>query len=600
MVSHSKTGPDQGRTNDLKSSPSSHVAEDEAKYAFGRFNDVVTIAADWFWEMDQKLRFTYQSSRFEEITGIPANNVLGKNREEAFKGLIDDTEKWARLGASLTEHTDYSMIWAIKHPDGKTRVLHTRGKPVFNAEDNFIGYRGVGSDITDSIEIMQALEISELRFRDFAEVGADWFFELDEALKLSWLSDDWHRPSGLAASDLLGKDEKVIPVEWFESETKWQHHQECLDKKIPFSSEYRWVSTDGKVMHIQTTGKPVFDEEGGFVGYRCASTDITERKSAEQFTLARERRFRTVIENVTDIVSLADEQGNITFLNSSAERIFGFDKDSQLPVKVGMFSCEDDREAIAKAHQNAIKNPGMIFKQTYRGTHRDGSIRVIETTRQRIVNIESEDNLLVVIHSRDITEQFLTDRALQDSEQRLRDFAETGADWFWEQDEKFRFTYVSGALPDLELFSNNNLIGKTRHELSREFSFKSDNWQQLARIYKKRESFNNFEYQIKRQNSQTVVVRINGKPIYDERGRFLGYRGTGVDVTESFFLAKMVSYQATHDSLTGLVNRREFEHRMTRLIEKSQNSNFSHALCYIDLDQFKVINDTCGHEAGDA
>ncbi len=71
------------------------------------------------------------------------------------------------------------------------------------------------------------------------------------------------------------------------------------------------------------------------------------------------------------------------------------------------------------------------------------------------------------------------------------------------------------------------------------------------------------------------------------------------DISEAFHLSEELSYQATHDALTGLVNRSEFERRLQRIIEANQTTPGEHAICYLDLDQFKVINDTCGHLAGD-
>ncbi|HET8705075.1 MAG TPA: diguanylate cyclase, partial [Pseudomonadales bacterium] len=71
------------------------------------------------------------------------------------------------------------------------------------------------------------------------------------------------------------------------------------------------------------------------------------------------------------------------------------------------------------------------------------------------------------------------------------------------------------------------------------------------------------------------------------------------DITEAHHLAEKLSYQASHDPLTGLPNRREFEHQLQKLIESAQQEDIQHALFYVDLDQFKLVNDTCGHAAGD-
>ncbi len=90
--------------------------------------------------------------------------------------------------------------------------------------------------------------------------------------------------------------------------------------------------------------------------------------------------------------------------------------------------------------------------------------------------------------------------------------------------------------------------------------------------------------------------------MYPDRGDGGADRGvvvSGRDLTEAQALSEKLSYQARHDDLTGLVNRREFESRLANLIEEARDGEVAHALCYLDLDQFKVVNDTCGHVAGD-
>src|ERR1700742_4500210 len=88
------------------------------------------------------------------------------------------------------------------------------------------------------------------------------------------------------------------------------------------------------------------------------------------------------------------------------------------------------------------------------------------------------------------------------------------------------------------------------------------------------------------------------------RGCAPGRRPRGValvlhDTSELRGLARQMTYQASHDALTGLVNRREFERRLQEALDSAQTSDIGHAFCYLDLDHFKVVNDTCGHTAGD-
>lgn len=93
--------------------------------------------------------------------------------------------------------------------------------------------------------------------------------------------------------------------------------------------------------------------------------------------------------------------------------------------------------------------------------------------------------------------------------------------------------------------------------------------------------------------------QLRMSPVFDEAGNLTHYVGIQTDITESYNLTQQLSYQATHDSLTGLVNRAEFERYLQRAVRRAHTDGSEHALCYLDLDQFKIINDSSGHIAGD-
>ncbi len=95
------------------------------------------------------------------------------------------------------------------------------------------------------------------------------------------------------------------------------------------------------------------------------------------------------------------------------------------------------------------------------------------------------------------------------------------------------------------------------------------------------------------------AIEDSAAPIRGRDGTLLGVVLVFRDVTEARHLSQKVSYQASHDALTGLINRREFERRLSRVLETAQISDTENALCYLDLDQFKLVNDTSGHVAGD-
>jgi diguanylate cyclase len=101
------------------------------------------------------------------------------------------------------------------------------------------------------------------------------------------------------------------------------------------------------------------------------------------------------------------------------------------------------------------------------------------------------------------------------------------------------------------------------------------------------------------RTGQEYGIEDSAAPILNAAGELLGVVLVFHDVTEQRRLSGEISYQATHDALTGLVNRMEFETRLRRLLEKTHDEKSNHALMYIDLDQFKIVNDACGHSVGD-
>jgi diguanylate cyclase (GGDEF)-like protein/PAS domain S-box-containing protein len=101
------------------------------------------------------------------------------------------------------------------------------------------------------------------------------------------------------------------------------------------------------------------------------------------------------------------------------------------------------------------------------------------------------------------------------------------------------------------------------------------------------------------RSGQEVAIQESAAPICDRQGRVIGAVIVFHDVTKERRLKRALSYQASHDALTGLINRREFDNRLHAAVLSAQRGEGSCALLYIDLDQFKVVNDTCGHQAGD-
>lgn len=182
---------------------------------------------------------------------------------------------------------------------------------------------------------------------------------------------------------------------------------------------------------------------------------------------------------------------------------------------------------------------------------------------------------------------------------KLRDYVSSAGDFVWEMDAEQRLTYVSVELKEFLGIETSRLLNVSLDELLTEHVHEEDvaEWKVLIADLRKHLPFRNREYKWVHQDGDRRVIRLSGVPVFDAENRFSGYRGVGLDYTSQHHSASIVAYHASHDSLTGLVNRREFEVRCDEAVVRSGSEN--QALCFIDLDNFKRVNDSAGHLAGD-
>ena len=184
--------------------------------------------------------------------------------------------------------------------------------------------------------------------------------------------------------------------------------------------------------------------------------------------------------------------------------------------------------------------------------------------------------------------------------QRYHDLVKATTDCFWEMDERLVFRMVSKPSKDVLGIENKQLVGRSFQQWLEMPANINDSahWEEHLQRLQDRQPFRDVEFRWV-VNGETRTFRYSGMPVYNATNQFKGYRATICDVTSSARNTEAIEYHANHDALTGLVNRRAFESTVEQSLEESRSSRAAHAMCFMDLDGFKAVNDTSGHEAGD-
>jgi PAS domain S-box-containing protein len=242
-----------------------------------RLRDFAEAASDWFWEMDEYLRFTYLSPNLERVLGVRPDELLGRTREELLGGEYD-REEWEihqRVLRARLPFRDFTYAWR------GSNWVRISGRPIFNREGEFSGYRGIGYDISDLMESELARRQSEARFRDFAESSADWFWEMDENLRFTWMTPNVEQIVGVPPEWHYGKTREDLLGENYDRDV-WDRHLKTLREHRPFRDFVFFRRGDGiEPKWIRTSGKPTFGPDGRFTGYRGSATDITGTRVIE-------------------------------------------------------------------------------------------------------------------------------------------------------------------------------------------------------------------------------------------------------------------------------------------------------------------------------
>lgn len=355
-------------------------------------------------------------------------------------------------------------------------------------------------------------------------------------------------------------------------------------------------------VYVNESRAPTTDEIDKISSMARLAGIAIKRQQDEDKLRTSEARYRGLFENVVDGVYIASREGDIITVNPALVEMLGYDSAEDLKAAgktTVLYVNPIDRERVFAR----LEADGMVKNFEYRLRCKDGSeIVVLENSRAI-----TDDDGQIVAHEgtiTDITERKRAETRIFEEKERAEVTLQSIGDGVITTDADGNVDYINPVAQDLTGWDRRSARGRPVTDIMMIVSehTRATVENPVVRCLKEGRVITLAENSVLiTRNGDEVPVQDSAAPIRDRIGNIIGSVMVFHDVSKESRLFRQLSYQASHDMLTGLINRREFESCLIGALEKTRDdAEETHALLYIDLDQFKVVNDTFGHTAGDA
>jgi PAS domain S-box-containing protein len=501
------------------------LAEEALRKSEEKFRSIADAAMDAVLSIDSENRIYYMNAAGERIFGYTAQEVAGK---EMYSMLIPE-----RFREVFQQGMEAFRATGAGQFLGKTHEFPALKKDgiEFLAEVSISSYRvedsthfvAIVRDVTERTRMEEELRESEEKYRELVENVNDVILTIDTQGVIQYISPAVERLSGFMMEELIGQpftsyvhpdDLQVMVEDFFES----------LQGKIE-PTDFRILDKDGSIKYVRASSRPMM-KDGEMVGLTGILTDITDRKLAEEALRESEEKFRSLIENAMDIITILDNEGRITYVSPSVEKTLGYEVDDLMGENVFDLIHEKDLEKALAAFERGTSQPGAIEHLETSFPHNDGSWRVLEVTGYNLLDEPSVGG--VVINAHDITERKRMEEFLKESEAQYRDLVENINDAIFRVDPQGVISYISPAIEKIGGYKPMELVGHSFID----YVHPDDLHGLLESMQHTLEGeLEPYEYRVFDKDGNERYIRTSSRPVF-EQGQLTGITGVLTDITE--------------------------------------------------------------------
>ena len=400
--------------------------------------------------LDKKGNILTHNRRFAELWNIPQEIIDEKNDAAALEFAmkqLEDPQGFLKRVSDIYSHPEETAHDEIVLKDG--RIIERYANAVVGDDGTKYGWAWYFRDITLNrryeneiknfnkyLEIKvrertEKLNKSEIRFRLLVENSSDVISLLDANGRIVYMSPSIKRLTGFAEEELLGRQGfEIFHKDDLENGKRMKAYM-LENPGITIYFSFRFLCKDGGYIWVEGTGTNMLNNENVnafLLNYR----DITERKKGEEIIQKSEKRFRTLVENAEDIISLSDENGIRFYMSPAIERITGFSPEETINQHVFNIVYHEDLEKAKLLRAGFTEDPGVLKPVSLRFKKKDGGFVWLEGT---LINLLHDDNVKAIVGNfHDVTERKINEERIRITNERFEMVSKATNDAIWDWD----------------------------------------------------------------------------------------------------------------------------------------------------------------------
>lgn len=449
----------------------------------------------------------------------------------------------------------------------------------------------------------QSRQDSERLFRAIVSQANAGINLTDLGSRFTMVNDKYCEIVGYTRAELLGMDLRDILVTDRVEDVVRLREELLSGQREGYTVESMVRAKDGREIWVRAVTSLLRREDGGPLYFLSMVEDISERKRTEAALRESEQRFRAVVNQAnTGIAMSAPGTMRFTFVNDHYCRMLGYSREELLGMSVADIVAEDSVSRVMNRNADLIKDDsdGGALRMRHCNVRKDGS-RIWVDVSVALIRDENGEPVQSIGVIEDVTERQRMETALRASQEQFHQLADNIPQVFWIADAApERMVYISPAFAALTGRDWRELGGTLREIIAAVLHPDDLGKAHFMNGTQPPEGGDEHELRIVRADGEVRWIRSRSFPILDAEGRVYRYAGIAEDITERRNREARIISLENYDELTGLSTRSLYQDHLTRAIAQAERTESAAAVCLVDIDRFKNINDTLGYAGGDA